>query len=99
MFFLGLGLTVVLTMIIATVIGYAMASRLPPLITLALLFTTPVYFFLSLLATARTRLDAYAIAAGSGLIPMMHAIAPGYDLLATGLVGGTAAFLLGRWRR
>ena len=98
-FFLGLGITVVLTMIVATVIGYAVASSLPPLITLALLFTTPIYFFLSLLATARTRLDAYAIAAGTGLIPVMHFFAPGYDLLATGLVGGTAAFLLGRARR
>lgn len=98
-FFLGLGLTVAVTMIVATVIGYGMASRLPPLITLALLFTTPIYFFLSLLATARTRLDAYAIAAGSGLIPVMYYVAPGYDLLATGLIGGTAAFLLGRMRR
>lgn len=98
-FFLGLGITVVVTMIVATVIGYAMASRLPPLITLALLFTTPIYFFLSLLATARTRLDAYAIAAGSGLIPVMYFLVPGYDLLATGLIGGTAAFVLGRWRR
>jgi predicted branched-subunit amino acid permease len=97
-FFLGVGATVVAAMITATVIGYAMASRLPPLITLALLFTTPVYFFLSLLATARTRLDACAIAAGTGLIPVMHAILPGYDLLATGVVGGTGAFLIARWR-
>jgi predicted branched-subunit amino acid permease len=98
-FFAGLGLTVVVTMIVATVIGYAMASNLPPLITLALLFTTPIYFFLSLLATARTRLDAYAIAAGATLIPVMNVIVPGYDLLATGLIGGTAAFLLGKARR
>lgn len=97
-FFLGIGLVVANVMIIATVIGYGMASRVPPLITLALLFTTPVYFFLSLLATARTRLDAWAIMAGTGLIPVMHVIAPGYDLLATGLVGGTAAFALARWR-
>lgn len=98
-FFVGLGLTVVITMIVATVLGYVMASSLPPLITLALLFTTPVYFFLSLLATARTRLDAYAIAAGGGLIPVMYVIVPGYDLLATGLIGGTAAFFLGRTPR
>ena len=97
-FFLGVGLTVVTAMIVATMIGYTMAGSLPPLITLALLFTTPVYFFLSLLATARTRLDAYAIGAGTGLVPVMHYLMPGYDLLATGIVGGTAAFLLARAR-
>lgn len=97
-FFLGVGIVVASVMIVATIIGYAVAGQLPSLITVALLFATPVYFFLSLVATARTRLDALAIAAGGSLIPVMQYVVPGYDLLATGLVGGTLAFLLGRRR-
>lgn len=97
-FFLGVGVVVASVMIIATIIGYALSAQLPSLITVALLFATPVYFFLSLVATARTRLDALAIAAGGTLIPVMQSIVPGHDLLATGLVGGTLAFLLGRRR-
>lgn len=97
-FFLGLGSTVVGSMAIGTAIGYLVAASLPPLITKALLFTTPVYFFLSLLATSRTRLDLFAIGAGGAMVPVMHMIVPGYDLLATGLVAGTAAFLFGRTR-
>lgn len=97
-FFLGIGATIVGAMVIATAIGYLIAGRMPLLITIALLFTTPVYFFLSLIATSRTRLDVIAILAGGALVPVMHVVVPGYDLLATGIVGGTAAFVLGRGR-
>jgi hypothetical protein len=60
-----------------------------------LLFVTPIYFLLSLLATAVSRMDVFAIGIGCALAPVLYLLAPGFDLLATGLTGGTLAFLLG----
>ncbi len=61
-----------------------------------LLFVTPIYFLLSLLATAVSRMDFLAIGIGCALAPVLHVLLPSFDLLATGLVGGTLAFLFGR---
>lgn len=97
-FFLGLGCTIAGVMLLGTLLGHGLATGLPPLLTTALLFTTPIYFFLSLMATSRTRLDVLAVAAGAGLIPLAHFVVPGFDLLATGLIGGTLAFVLARRR-
>lgn len=66
----------------------------PAAVSATLLFLTPIYFLLSLLATARSRMDLLAIAIGCGLAPILYLAAPGYDLLATGVLGGTLAFLL-----
>jgi hypothetical protein len=43
-------------------------------------------------------MDLGAIAAGCALAPAFFALLPGLDLLATGLAGGTLAFLVGRRR-
>ena len=86
-------------MLAGTLAGFALAGHVPPLATAALLFTTPLYFVLSLIATSRARMDLAAIVIGCGLSPVFYLAAPGFDLLATGLVGGTLAYLLGRWGR
>ena len=66
----------------------------------ALLMLTPFYFLLSMLAAARERVDWLAVVAGLCLGPVFYVYAPGLDLLWTGLVGGTAAYLVtGQWRR
>jgi hypothetical protein len=63
-------------------------------VSATLLFLTPIYFLLSLLATSRARMDLIAIVLGCALAPVLYVAAPGFDLLATGLIGGTLAFLL-----
>ena len=80
-----------------TMAGHVLAGSVPATVSATLLFLTPVYFLLSLLATARVRMDLLAIGAGCALAPMFYLLMPGFDLLATGLVGGTLAFLLRRW--
>jgi hypothetical protein len=40
-------------------------------------------------------MDVFAIGIGCALAPVLYLLAPGFDLLATGLTGGTLAFLLG----
>jgi predicted branched-subunit amino acid permease len=96
---LGLGLAITAVMLAGALAGYALAGSVPAVIAAALLFLTPLYFLLSLIATSRSRMDLVAIAAGCALAPLFFVLAPGIDLLATGIAGGTLAFLLGRARR
>ena len=92
--FLGLGAGFIVATLAGTALGYEIAGAVPPSVAATLLFLTPIYFLLSLLATAGSRMDLLAIGLGCGLAPVLYVAAPGYDLLATGLIGGTLAFLL-----
>jgi predicted branched-subunit amino acid permease len=96
--YLGLGLAFWATMMAGTMAGYTLAASVPAPVSATLLFLTPVYFLLSLLATARVRMDLLAVGLGCALAPVLYVLTPGFDLLATGLIGGTLAFLL-RGRR
>jgi predicted branched-subunit amino acid permease len=96
--YLGLGLAFWATMMAGTMAGYTLAASVPAPVSATLLFLTPIYFLLSLLATARVRMDLLAVGLGCALAPVLYLLTPGFDLLATGLIGGTLAFLL-RGRR
>jgi predicted branched-subunit amino acid permease len=96
---LGLGFAFSGVMLAGSLAGYVLAGSVPPVLSAALLFLTPVYFLLSLLATSQARMDFLAIGLGCALAPVLYLLAPGFDLLATGLVGGTLAFLLRGRRR
>jgi predicted branched-subunit amino acid permease len=96
--YLGLGLAFWAAMIAGTMAGYTLSGSVPTAVSATLLFLTPIYFLLSLLATARVRMDRLAVGLGCALAPMLYLLVPGFDLLATGLIGGTLAFLL-RGRR
>jgi predicted branched-subunit amino acid permease len=93
--FLGLGTALMLVLLLGTMIGYALAGVVPVLLTAALLFMTPLYFFMSLTLNAKTLTDQAAMAFGCAIGPIFVVAAPGFDLLLSGLVGGTIAFLIG----
>jgi predicted branched-subunit amino acid permease len=97
-FYLGLGLAFWQAMLAGAMAGYGLAGSVPAAVSATLLFLTPVYFLLSLVATARARIDGLAVGIGCALAPVLYVAAPGFDLLATGLLGGTLAFVL-RGRR
>jgi predicted branched-subunit amino acid permease len=84
--------------------GYLIAGTVPALVAAALLFVTPLYFLLGMLASSRQAATFMPIVAGLALGPVFHLYVPSLDLLLTGLVGGTASFLvtrygLSRWSR
>lgn len=93
-FFVGIGLGMAFMTVSGSAVGYLLASKVPTLLSAVLLFMTPVYFLLSLLMGMRTAPDTVAIVAGAAFGPLMYLISPGFDLLLTGLAGGTLAFLL-----
>ncbi len=75
-------------------------ERMPPMAAGALVLVTPVYFLCSLWGAARMNADKAAMISGLVLGPLFFLYFPGLDLLWTGLLGGTLAYLVTRfWRR
>lgn len=99
-FFLGFGSMVMLAATLATGAGYYLIAALPAALAAALLFTTPMFFTLSLAAGSRTPADWAALGLGFVLSPISTYLAgQDFDLLIVGLVGGTLAYAIHRARQ
>lgn len=94
--FLGIGTGMMATTLVGTAVGFQLAGIVPPLLAGVLLFLTPVYFLLSMMAAARLSMDWLAIVIGCLMGPLFYMLAPGFDLLLTGLIGGTIAYVAGK---
>lgn len=92
--YLGLGPTLTVANMILVAVVFIIAGQLPPVASAALLMLTPMYFLTSLWGSARERAGHYAMLIGLVLGPVMHIVAPAFDLLLAGLIGGGAAFAL-----
>ena len=60
-FHLGAGVVMAGMMLAGTIAGYLLVAGVPALVTAALLFMTPLYFILSLIATSRSAMDMAAV--------------------------------------
>ena len=81
-----------------TLIGYYLATSLPPLLTAGLLFLTPISFLISTTRNCRLMSDWLALAFGLVLGPLMAAWQVGLDLLWSGIVAGSLAYGIHRLR-
>lgn len=96
-YFLGFACTCLSLSIITTGIGFVLVEALPTAFAAGLLCLTPIYFTISLVSSARGAADWIAVGLGLGLVPVAQSVVGrDFDLLATGLVGGTAAYLVHR---
>lgn len=91
-YFAGIGITLVLTNTFVVMLIYLLSAGFPPLMFAALFMLTPMYFLTSLWRSSRERAGKAALLSGLLIFPVMHAVAPGYDLLLTGVAGGCVAF-------
>ncbi|WP_349357308.1 AzlC family ABC transporter permease [Stappia sp.] len=98
-FFLGFGGSLTTFVFCVTGLAYLVVERMPPMVAGALFMLTPVYFLCSLWGAARVSADKAAMLAGLVLGPVFFVVAPGLDLLWTGLVGGTLAYGATRFAR
>lgn len=92
----GVGTAMLGATMLGTIIGFTFSRGLPVAAAAALLMMTPLYFLFSLAAGASSRMDWAAIIIGAVLGPALFMLMPGFDLMITGVVGGTAAYLVGR---
>jgi len=99
-YFMGFTSTLLAAAMAATAFGYLGGDRLPPLGKLALVFMSPMYFLLLLAGETRQALGRFAVVCGALSGPVLHLALPQASVLATGLIGGTAGYLLHRaWKR
>jgi predicted branched-subunit amino acid permease len=95
-YFIGFATALTSANILVTAVSFATISAVPDMIAGALFFLTPVYFLVSIWGAARLFSDRVAMVFGLILGPVMTLLAPEFDLLWTGLIGGTLAYLAGR---
>lgn len=89
----GLGSTLIAICVGVVSAVYAVAESLPPIVSAGLLMLTPMYFLTSLWGSARERAGNAAMLLGLILGPTFSYLVPQFALLATGIVGGTIAYL------
>ena len=96
-FYFGFAHACILATAAFTGLGYWLMGDLPTPLGAGLLFLSPIYFITALARNAREAMDWLAIGFGLVLAPVTGALAPrGFDLLFLGVVGGTAAWAIGR---
>ncbi len=96
-YFVCFALTVFTFGIVGTVVGYFGAARLPGVVTTGLLFLNPLFFAL-VFAGVRQRYAVFALVIGAILGPVIYFLTPAWSLALTGLVGGSAAFVISERR-
>ncbi len=82
-----------------TAIGFGLAANLPPLLAAAILALTPLTFLLSTARNAHRLVDKLALALGLALYPLVQLLHTGVDIMISGVVSGTIAYAVHRWRK
>lgn len=98
-YFAGFALALISVAVASCPVGYYLSEAFPPLVRLGFVFLTPVYFLVSLVGDARTRLAAVALACGALAGPLFHLASAQWSVMLTGFVGGTTAYLIQRRMR
>lgn len=94
----GLGLGMMAAGLLATTLGFILAQRLPPLLAAAVLFLTPMSFLVSIARNSRELVDKLAFGFGLALTPVFALAKFDLTLLIGGVVAGTLAFVIHRFR-
>jgi predicted branched-subunit amino acid permease len=95
----GVGLALLVLGTVFTAVGYYMQALLPTLFGAAAMFITPISFLTSTARNARLLLEKAALALGLTIGPVLALSNVQFDLLWTGVIGGTLAYGLHRLQR
>ena len=95
----GLGIGLLISATTATLIGYGLAARLPPALAAAVLFVTPMSFLVSTANNSKLLVDRIALVLGLILAPLFAVAKIQLDLLFAGLIAGSVAYAVHRFRR
>ncbi|MGZ5805105.1 MAG: AzlC family ABC transporter permease [Xanthobacteraceae bacterium] len=97
-FYNGLGTVLMLSALIATTTGFALAARLPPVLAAAVLFLTPMSFLVSIYSNGRMLIDRLALGLGLVFTPLFALAKFDLALLIGGVAAGTLAYVVHRLR-
>jgi predicted branched-subunit amino acid permease len=94
----GLASGYMVSALVASVAGFYLAAQLPTMLTAGLLFLTPITFLVSVARNSQMLVDQLALALGLVIGPLLAWWEVGLDIMWTGIIGGTAAYLVHRIR-
>jgi predicted branched-subunit amino acid permease len=96
-YYAGFALFCTVVCVTFTGLGYALVGALPRPLAAGLIAITPIYFTIAMASGARMLGDWLAIGFGIAFLPAAQwLIGTDFDILAAGLIGGTAAYAIGR---
>ena len=95
----GCGATLLAVGTVFTAAGYYMQALLPAVFGAAAMFITPISFLTSTARNARLLLEKAALGLGLVIGPLLAFSQVEFDLLWTGIIGGTLAYGLHRVQR
>jgi predicted branched-subunit amino acid permease len=99
-FYNGLGVGLLVSASAGTAAGFYLSANLPALFAAALLFLTPASFLVSTYAASRRAVDRLALGLGLAVGGALALANVPLDLVWTGIVAGTLAWLVPRlWSR
>jgi predicted branched-subunit amino acid permease len=99
-FYNGLGIGLIVVAALGSVIGHYLAAKLPPLFATTLLFFTPMAMLITLARNCEALLERVAFALGLVLAPLLAAQKIKLDLMWTGVIAGTIAYVAHRrWEK
>ncbi|MCZ4282383.1 AzlC family ABC transporter permease [Kiloniella laminariae] len=93
-YFIGFVIPLWSICMLSTAVGYYLPGILPGEITMGLVFLNPVYFMLVFVADFTQPGRPTALILGAILGPLTFLLSPDWNLLITGLIGGTIAFYI-----
>jgi len=82
----------------ATIIGYELAANLSRTFAAAILLLTPLAFLFSTARNSMELADVLALVLGLVLYPVASLMNSGLDILVSGVVAGTIAYGVHKWR-
>lgn len=97
-FYNGLGIGLLFAAVLGSIVGFYLAAKLPPLLATTLLFFTPMAILMSSARNNTTLIDRLAFVLGLVIGPVLAAQKVKLDLMWTGLIAGTIAYVAHRLR-
>jgi multidrug efflux pump len=94
----GLGCGLLSICLTANLVGYFLAANLSQTLGSAILMLTPLAFLFSTARNSRTLADMLALVLGLVLYPVAALMNSGLDILVSGVVAGTIAYGMHKWR-
>lgn len=92
-YYMGYSVMCITGATLGTALGHFLTAELPGPIAISLVFLSPAFFSM-VFADVRHRLGMIAVMLGAGMGPVLHDLSPDWGLPATGVIAGTAAFLI-----
>ena len=98
-FYNGLGAGLLASASTGTAAGFFLAANLPALFAAGLLFLTPASFLISVYNSSRLALDRLALGLGLAVGGALALAGVALDLVWTGVIAGTLAYVIDRLRK